>query len=400
MFSSIYTGLTGLMGFSKGLDVISHNVANMNTPGFKASQLLFQDLFYQYRMAGENQSALQLGGGVATERSSLQFTAGEMRETGNDADVAIDGNGFFILRKDGETFYTRDGQFEFDTDGFLVARGNKARVAALLNGVALEDINISGLRVNPPVATTEIKFKDEMSINSQSHEINNVTVIDSAGGTHTFKITLTKNTTAGNGNFWDVAASDERNVVVTNPGSEIRFQNNALIPGFNTVSFTYAPPGAAANTIVLNFGTPGDPTAVQLFSGPSTSNTKVSSQNGRALGALTKITFDADGNLVATYSNAQTTKGARVALGWFESLSQLQEVGGNLFVTKEEQPRLANPGQDVMGKLAGKSVELSNVELTQQFTDLIILQRGYQASSQVISATNEMVQQLFDLRKR
>lgn len=399
MFSSIYTGLTGLMGFSKGLDIISHNVANLNTPGFKSAQLLFQDLFYQYRMAGDNESALQLGGGVTTERSSLKFTAGELRETGNDADAAIDGNGFFVLRKDGETFYTRDGEFEFDQEGFLIARGNKARVAGL-NGASLADISISGLRINPPVATTEIKFIDNLSVGSSTHEINNVSVIDSAGGTHTLKINFIQ---SANPNFWNVEVRDETGALLTTPGSEIRFAANTLLAGFNTVTFSYAPSGAVATNIVLNFGTPGDLSAVQLFSGPANSastSTKVGSQNGRGVGSLTKVAFDPEGNIVATYSNGQTVTGARVALAWFESLPQLQQAGGNLFVGGEEQPRLAHPGEDVMGKLVGKSVELSNVELTQQFTDLIILQRGYQASSQVISATNEMVQQLFDLRKR
>src|SRR6266566_1411111 len=113
MFGSIYSGYSGLLGFSKGLDVLSNNVANMNSPGFKSSELSFRDLVYRYGFNGSNggNPSLQIGGGVDTSNTRIKFSQGELRGTGNALDVAIDGNGFFVLRKDGKTFYTRAGQF-------------------------------------------------------------------------------------------------------------------------------------------------------------------------------------------------------------------------------------------------------------------------------------------------
>ncbi len=406
MFESIYTGLTGLLGFSKGLDIISNNVANLNTPGFKSSQLQFQDLFYQYRMDGNNESAAQLGTGVGTGGTSLKFTAGEMRETGNDNDVAIDGNGFFILRKDGQTFYTRVGQFDFDENGFLIARADKQRVAGLTGGNSLHDVNISGFRINPPTPTTEIKFVDNLASGTPqgtTHEVDNVTVYDSLGKQHTLKIIFTSNDPTLRS--WFVGVTDETNATLLTNG-EIRFSGDGSpAANFNTLSFSYAPSGALANTITLNFGDPGSISGATGLSGTGSgtdqSTLKVASQNGIAIGSLTKISFDPDGYLVATYSNGQTAKPDRLALAWFDHLQALQETGGNLFVNKtDQQVRLAAPGEDVMGKLNGKNIELSNVELTQQFTDMIIIQRGYQGSSQVISAANEMLQDLLDLKKR
>src|SRR5229473_1856750 len=177
MFESIYTSLSGMLGFTKGLDVISNNVANLNTPGFKSSQLQFQDLYYQYSMNGNNPSALQVGTGVNPGNTSLNFAPGQFNNTGNDTDVAIDGNGFFILRKDGQISYSRVGQFTFDANGFLVASSDNARIAGLANsatgsvsssysgGIAgsantgnLQDINISGFRTSPAAATTAVTF--------------------------------------------------------------------------------------------------------------------------------------------------------------------------------------------------------------------------------------------------
>jgi flagellar hook protein FlgE len=405
MLGSIYNGLTGLLGFSKALDVISNNVANLNTPGFKSSQIQFQDLFYQYQLAGDREgsrAALQMGSGMETGSTSIRFAQGDLRETGTDSDVAIDGNGFFILRKDGETFYTRAGQFEFDQDGFLIDRSNKARVAALGAGNALEDISIIGLQTSPAKATTEIKFLDNLSTGDNEHEITDITIYDTLGASHTIKIKFINNSSA-TPYSWKVEVREVTGTSDTLLSSgEIRFQGNGSPEtGFNTLAFDFAPNGATANTISLNFGDPGSFSGATSFSGGTNSTMRMGSQNGYAAGSLTSASFDEAGYLVAQYSNAQTTKYQRLALASFDYLQGLEQVGGNLFLSGGNQKRtLGQPGEGVMGKLRGRSIELSNVDLTQQFTDMIIVQRGYQGSSQIISVTNEMIQQLFDMRSK
>src|SRR5262245_32267923 len=145
MIDSINIGLTGLLAFSKDLTVIGDNVANISTPGFKGSKLLFAELLSQ-RQRGDGattDSSLELGTGVGTLGTQRSFLPGELRATGNGLDVAINGNGFFVVRKDDQTFYTRAGQFSFDADGFLV-EPTGGRVAAL-DGDALKDISLNGL---------------------------------------------------------------------------------------------------------------------------------------------------------------------------------------------------------------------------------------------------------------
>ena len=394
MFESIYAGLTGLSGFSKGLNVISNNVANLNTPGFKSSQLQFLDLFYQYNTTGhddDQSSALQIGAGMNTGATNILFKQGELRQTGNDQDVAIDGTGFFVLRKDGQTYYTRAGQFQFDADGYLVERSNNARVAGL-QGNNLSDINITGLRTSPAKVTSVVKFSNNLSTGSTQHIIDNIAVYDALGGSHTLKLTLDNNN-ANLAGSWNLTVTDSGTAIAT---GQIQFDNGLPKSGADKFTFAYAPTGATPLSLTFDFST--DATS---FSGGTSSTLQLNSQDGYAVGSLTKTTFDPQGYMVTTYSNGQTTKHDRLALAWFDNAGGLEQFGGNMFVNNlGQKSHIGGAGESVLGKITGGSVELSNVDLTQQFSDLIITQRGYQGSSQIITTANEMIQQLFDMRGR
>jgi flagellar hook protein FlgE len=393
MLDSIFVGLSGLSGYSKGLNNISNNVANLNTPGFKSSQLQFTDLFYRYQTSGDsggNGSSYAQGSGVNVGNSIMVLKQGELRATGNDQDVAIEGNGLFVLRKDDQVFYTRAGQFVFNEEGYLVSRDGQARVAALTGNDSLRDINISGLRSNPPKVTSSVVLTDSLSVNDNSFNLNNVSVIDSLGVTHTVTVQFDNNKLVTPGS-WLVKIKDGTNVIST---GEIRYKSDgSALAGFDTHTFTYTPTnGAAPFAVTL------DVKGTTNFSSAG-STIKVSSQDGNAAGSLTKATFDADGYLVMTYSNGKAVKHDRLALASFNHMQGLEQVGANLLINSSGQERqLGFAGQSLFGKIKGGSIELSNVDLAQQFSELIITQRGYQASSQIISASNEMMQQLFDIK--
>ncbi len=393
MFGSVYTGMSGLMTFSRGLDVISNNVANLNTPGHKGSDLLFQDLFYRSGLAGEfNQGSTgsQIGNGVTGEKTTIRFSQGELRATGNDTDAAIDGNGFFILRDNGETTYTRAGQFEVDAQGYLVSQNSQARVAGYQSG-QLEDINISALRNSSPTATSEINLINNLSAGANDHEITDINVFDAIGDQHT--LTLRLNNNAGT---WSVDVLDEDDGLIAS-GGEIRFQGDGSPEeGANTFTFDFTPANVSTSRITLNFGQPGSFSAATSQSGAS--SLAVDSQNGFANGALVRLEFGRNGALTAEYSNGQTLEGPRVALAWFNDLQSLRQLGGGLFLAGDsQQPLLDTPTDGVMGEIVGGSIELSNVDLTLEFTDLIIMQRGFQGSSQILTVANEMMQQLLDI---
>lgn len=395
MFGSVYTGLSGLMTFARGLDVISNNVANLNTPGHKGNDLLFEDLFYRYRFsadAGGDAVGSEVGNGVSGRRTVVREAQGEIRETGNDTDVAIDGNGFFILRDGKETFYTRAGQFEIDRDGYLVDRNSQARVAGLRDG-DLVDINVSSLRSSRPKATSEIVLVNNLSRSASEHEVRDVEVFDSVGGSHLINLRFI-NTNA----TWSVEVTDADDNPIAS-GGEILFQGNGSPQaGANTYSFDFAPANVAPSRITLDFGEPGSFTGATSFSSGTTSDLAVESQDGYANGALIRLGFARDGALTAEYSNGKSDESTRLALAWFEDLQALRQLGGGLFQPDRNQaPVIDRATHGVMGEIKEKSIELSNVDLTLEFTDLIIMQRGFQGSSQVLTVANEMMQQLLDM---
>lgn len=397
MFSSIYSAQTGLLGFSKGLDVISNNVANLNTPGFKSSELAFSDLFYRYSQQGwQDSNPSQIGQGVDTKSTRLQFGAGQLRDTGNPLDVAIDGNGFLVVSREGSNFYTRAGQLQFGTAGELVTSNGDQVMGA--DGSALREISIDGLRTSPPRATTEVRIGGALSSNSTTASINAINVFDVAGRSNALSLLLTRSTT--NPQIWTVEVRDATNAIVGS--GQIQFQaDGSPASGSNSVSFSFAPAPVAGTTIVLNFGDPGSFSGTTNFSGATTSQIQVQSQNGFGTGSLTSATFDEKGFLKLSYSNGQSATGPQLALAWFDDLQRLVQRGEGLFEANADQvPIFGTAGDGVMGRIVAERIELSNVQLAQQFTDLIVLQRGYQASSQVTSVSNEMIQQLLDIGRR
>lgn len=401
MFSSIYTGLSGLLSFSKGLDMLSNNVGNMNTPGFKSSELMFRDLLYHYGQTNGEQGGyrMSMGQGVSADVSTYRFRQGETKETGNALDAAIDGNGFFVLRGNGEMLYTRNGQFEFGEDGFLVEKATGARVASFEGGGRLGDISIIDYRTNPPTATSRVTFVGNLSRGGATHPISNVTVFDALGGSQTLSLTFTNNNATVSGS-WLIEVRDSANAVVAN--GEIRFQGNGSpAVGFNSMTFAFTPAGAPASNITLFFGDPGSFSGATNFSGGTTSDLRVGTQDGQAAGSLTEASFDERGYLTLRYSNGETIQGPRLALAWFDDLQRLTQLDGARFRAEGDQlVRIDAPGEGMMGSIVPKSVELSNVELTEEFTNMVIIQRGYQASSQVVTVANEMLQQLLDMAKR
>jgi flagellar hook protein FlgE len=402
MLDSIYIGMSGLTGFSKNLSLIGNNVANLNTVGFKTQQMQFADLFYRTSfgdgMATGGEQQLALGSGLGTAGTQRVFKQGELRATGNDLDAAIDGSGFFVLRKDGEAFYTRAGQFSFDADGVLV-NGGGLRVAALA-GDTLQDINIRGERSNPGKATGRVEFVGILNSNLSSttpFTVQGVTVFDRLGRTYTGSVVFTNNGAVTPGS-WFVEVREETGQRVG--GGEIRFNGDGTpAAGFNSVAFTLAA-GGEASTVNLYFGDPGTAGAARSLSA-SSSDLRVDRQDGFGVGALLKATFDPIGQLVLSYSNGQTVRLDRLALASFDDLQSLTQVEGSLFrAGATEEASYGTAGAGPFGQVVAARVELGNVDLAQEFSDLIVTQRGYQASSQVISTANELIQQLFDLRAR
>ena len=332
---------------------------------------------------------------MAAPSSRIRFSQGELRETQNGTDLAIEGNGFFVLRNGEGRVYTRAGQFEFAEDGFLVARNTQARVAALDEDGALVDLSLGDLRVSRAKATTTVKLVDNLSSGSSEHSITGVAVFDSLGKQHQLTLVLTRDTATER--TWKIEVRNEAGDTLAQAG-EVRFGGDGSpLEGFATARFTFQPESAEATEVTLDFGKPGRFDGATSFSAGTTSTLRFGSQDGFAAGSALSFAFDADGVLEVSYSNGQKAKGARLALAWLEDLQALEPLGEGLFRAPERADvQLSAANQGALGKIRGGTIEISNVELTEQFTDLIIVQRGFQASSQVLTAANEMMQQIIE----
>src|SRR3982751_4729123 len=195
MLDSIYVGMTGLLGYSKGLRVIANNTANLNTPGFKGSSLQFSDLFYSSSNPASGSGSGSYGGlgyGLNAGSTVLSFKQGEIRQTDNPLDMAIDGQGLFILRNaDGAITYTRAGQFKFNGAGVLVNQADNAKVMGRAADGSLTEISLSGLGTNSGKATATVKFNGNLSNTVTDQTVGGVRVIDALGGAHTLNVKFT-----------------------------------------------------------------------------------------------------------------------------------------------------------------------------------------------------------------
>jgi len=399
MFDSIYIGLSGLQGFSKGLKVISNNVTNLNTPGFKSSDLRFADAFYQQGMPnggytlGDGQT--QYGTGLATLSTRINFQAGDTRQTGNALDLSIGGEGMFILQdKDSaELSYTRAGQFQFDKNGDLISGSTGKYVMGFAAGSSdgeLGRISLNSLRTNAAKATSTVAFTGNLSSTADSFDLSAVKLIDSVGGEHLVRLNFKSKagTTPG---VWTVTVFDGTTSLTS---GDIKFNDGVPDPAQDTLNLSYTPSGGTAFDVKFDFSA-----NVTSFASGTTSTLAFASQDGFAMGTMTAGGFDKDGTLSITYSNGQTAKRGRLALATFESNLGLTQTGAGEFVAGDVQARhLALPGDAGLGEVESGQLELSNVDLSAQFSDLIVMQRGYQASSHVISTANDMIQQLFDMK--
>jgi flagellar hook protein FlgE len=393
MLGAIYTGLSGLNAFSKGLQTISNNVSNMNTLGYKASTATFSDVFSSGGpgLTFTNASDSSVGNGVAFNDSLVDFGQGELRQTGRDLDLAIQGSGFLVLVNQGKTYYARTGQFSVDKDGYISLQGNSDFHLAALDatGKAVE-IQVDTKRTDSPKATTSVTFADNLSSSANTATVADIPVYDSLGGKLTWQAKFDKDTTGLN--QWTVTISDQNGNKI---GTQVlKFIGANVDPSTAKLTFSTKPGGGADPLdVTLDFS------GVNSFSAGAASTLRTSAVDGNAVGSLASITVDENGKLQLSYSNGQKRTGDAIALADFRDPQELERVSGGMFADHGTGPvRLVAAGSEGAGKVLGRQLEASNTDLTQQFGQLILIQRGFQASSQVVSASNDMIQQLFGIR--
>lgn len=388
MIDSIHIALSGLHGFERGLKVIANNTANLNTPGFKSSSLQFADMY----AGGFGSYGLgDFGLGLNTLGTVLSFEQGQIQGTNNGLDLAIDGLGFFVVQdRQGNLRYTRDGAFKFNTEGILVTATTEEEVMARDANGLLTRVSIANLRANDPAPTGTIVFGGNLSSAVTTATVGGVTVIDRNGSTHTLSVRF--DAVAGAAGTWNVTVLEGNTTVANN--LQIIFASGRPTPATQRLAFGYQLEGQDEIPITLDFSQ-----NVTSHQAQTTSTLAMTSQTGHVAGTLTGTTFDGTGTLVLTYSNGETVRDVRLALARFDSPDAIQAVDDNRFEAVDGRGWLAGvAGENGFGSIRASKLEMSNVDLSQEFSELVIMQRGYQASSQIVSTANEMLAELFAMK--
>jgi flagellar hook protein FlgE len=386
MLRSLYSGISGLRSHQTMLDVTGNNIANVNTAGFKSSSVLFQDTLSQTVSDGSaatedkgSTNPAQVGLGVKVADISTNFAGGAGQATGKPTDLMISGSGMFAVQSGAETLYTRAGAFDFDSTGRLISSngdlvlGWSATDGVVNEGGALGPITLPTRAVAPASATGSASFTGNLPDNAAAGTalVRDLTVYDATGNASTVPITFTRSA-AG----WDVTSG------ATAIGS-LTFANGELTSG-----------GALTlGDIDL------DLSAVKGFG--SLATLAISAQDGRAAGTLESYSIAPDGTVTGTFSNGAIQPIAQVALASFANVAGLEKVGGSTFraSTSSGAAAYGAPGSEGVGALAAGYLEMSNVDLSQEFTNLIVAQRGFQANARMITSSDQVLEELTNLKR-
>lgn len=378
MLGSIFIGLSGMNAFSNGLRQISNNITNLNSAGFKSADLTFVNLF--------GTSAFAQGQGVALADARIDFSQGELRQTDRALDLAIDGEGFLVLLKDDNHFFARTGSFEVNADGDIVLAGTDYKLTILDDSGSPTPLSVSGHRLSLPQATTTIKISDNLSSSATTFSLTDIKVFDAQGVADTWTVKFERTETSPPGE-WTVTASNAAGQIGDPPQTHT-FKFIGSIPAPETPPLTFSQDG---RSVVL------DLSQATSFSGPST--IKVADVDGFGGGELIEVRVNEHGEMEIAYSNEQITNLGAVTLAHFTDPQSLSPLSNGLYTYDGATGReFLTSESERLGQVVSKRLESSNVDLSGEFGDLILIQRGFQASSQVVSVSNDMIQQLFGIR--
>ena len=390
MLRSLYSGISGLRSHQTMLDVTGNNIANVNTAGFKSSTTQFQDTLSQITQgAGGPQTGIggtnpaQIGLGVQVAGISTNFAQGSAQATGKATDLMISGDGFFVTRLGNDTLYTRAGAFDFDADGRLVSadgkivQGYSAADGVVNDGGAIGDITLPLNGAAPATATTAANVAGNLPSETAvgSTLTRDTKVYDAFGTEKTLTLSFTR--TAGG---WNVVGTDGSGA---GGNTTLAFQDGAQV---------------GAGSMVVD----GITVDLSKITGFAQLNTvAVTDQNGREAGTLQGFTLSKDGTLVGQFSNGESLALGRIALATFTNPGGLEKAGASGYraTANSGGAALGIPGSPGVGSLSSGTLEMSNVDLSQEFTNLIVAQRGFQANARIITTSDEVLQELTNLKR-
>lgn len=409
------TAISSMSTHALGIDIHANNIANLNTTGFKSSRADFKTLFSQNlrpaRAATGGLSGLDpqaVGAGVRLGNTATQFAQGSLQNTGENLDLAILGRGFFMLKDpEGNDFYTRDGALTLDANGQLSHASSGLAVQGLLVDPTTNSIPESGVPTAisiPPGLTLNAKATESAHVAGNvdaDTAVGGATTMeyryhDSFGVDHLMTVTFTR---AAASNTWTWSAAVGSGPTVVGTGSIVfNSVGDVASGGTGTTNVTLAAGGITSGAT--------DPQAITLdfnsmtqFS--SASEVEVTNQDGFPPGFLTDVVTDDIGRISAVFSNGQTRPIAQLAVVNFANIHGLNRKSDNLFQQSANSgsPQVVQAGSSGVGSIQSQALERSNTDLAHELTQMIILQRGYQAATRMVSTADEMLQDALSLKR-
>lgn len=485
MMRSLYSGVSGLKNHQTRMDVVGNNISNVNTTGFKSSRVTFSDTLSQTLSGAsaptENRGGTnpkQIGLGSATSAIDTLFTDGSVQSTGVNTDLCLSGNGLFIVKDGNLSYYTRNGNFKFDKEGYYVnsdglkvqgwsattpgdaintngqpseicipagktmaaSATSKATFSSNLNAaepmiksitITTEDgktttidtngktfkvgepypaggtANIASLTLNMTDGTNTTETEGSFTVGYSKPKTTIATVYDSLGNSHNVVIYMTKTGADKTGSTWQMSLADVKadgtstatlkdsngnNIDLKMPKTEVKFNvNGGYDKGSGTTTLTLTNGAVGTQTVALDF------TALTQYAGSSTA---FATTDGNAAGTLKSVSIDSAGVITGTYTNGLNVQEAQVAIAQFNNASGLTKTGNSLY-TESNNSGTPNIGtiSDLGCTVTPSSLEMSNVDMASELTDMIVTQRGYQSNSKIITVSDELLETLINMKR-
>lgn len=424
--SALYSGVSGLNTNSQAMSVIGNNLANTNTLGFKGSRTIFSDLLSSTVFGSGGAS--QVGRGVGMSKVDSIFSQGTFESTETDTDLAIEGDGFFMLKELGNntSFYSRAGAFRFDEDGYLVnpeglrvqgksfdpatnelVAGDPTDIVVesvgLIPGKVTDTLTLNSNLDASTIAIPAATAFDPADTTTYNYAASTQTY-DTLGNPHIVTTYFRKDDVAANTWNWFWSAEDSLGVALGNAAGsaaagQIEFTADGLLD--TTIAGNGSGTIAAAD-LAWDNGSTDTGITVNFDTTQFNNVSKVISQdqNGYSSGNLTNVTINNEGVIIASYSNGEQTRIANITLAKFTNPNGLNLVGSNLFLASDNSgvPRIGLPGPE-LGKIFTNSLEQSNVDMGKEFVNMITIQRGFQANSKIITTVDELLGELINLKR-
>lgn len=431
---SLYSGVSGIRSHQTRMDVIGNNIANVNTTGFKASRVTFTDVFNQTLSSGSVlTNPQQIGLGVAVGSTDLITDNGPLQMTGRSLDLAISGDGLFVVKgANDEILYTRLGAFDWSADGYLFIPALGMRVQGWMadadgqigrtDRATMTDIQIVRGDISLPAATQNATFKGNLdaAANVNDSYITAMTAYDSLGRPISIALRFTK-TDQG----WTVEYQHDYSDPVDpddptqgKEWTEAMYESAPVLLAFNTDGTLAIDPdnpetylaeliitdpdgNAAPLRIEVDFSKVTQAYDASTGPGESKSSVEINTVDGRGMGTLAAVYVNEFGVITGRYTNGATKVLAQIALANFNNPGGLIKEGSSTFAESPASgvAQIGAPGSGGRGTLVPGNLEGSNVDLAAQFTEMILTQRGYQASAKLVSTADDMLHEIINLKR-